>query len=437
MKITERCEHYFGDVTLSQIAKCIGHSDKASVRVIVTDVIRSGSHVRLQVSGLEQAHHAVPILSNNLIPTTVAEPGPDFDVALVIPTGLGASIGGKAGDAGPTAKLLASVCDHLVLHPNVVNASDINEMPDNALYVEGHALTEYLMGNIGLQPVRQNRVLVVIDGSAEPRYVKMAINSVNAARATYGLDCPEIVVLDRPFVMESKFTSTGRAIGQIKDLLGLFDVLSERSGRYDAVAITSLIKVDPEVRDNYYNMGGVNPWGGVEAMLTHAVSHCFMVPCAHAPMMDSWEVEELDYGIVDPCDAAEVVSLTFFQSVLKGLHKAPQLVGHSHDVSCLVIPKFCLGLAHLAAHERGIPIIAVDNKLTVPSVDCTKYVDAITASSYLEAAGMISAMKAGVSIESLHRPLETAKVSWSKQKCMGLTETKVEVKGNIGVESPC
>ena len=46
-------------------------------------------------------------------------------------------IGGHAGDAGPVARMLAEVADTLVLHPNVVNASDLNEMPQNALYVEG------------------------------------------------------------------------------------------------------------------------------------------------------------------------------------------------------------------------------------------------------------------------------------------------------------
>ena len=49
---------------------------------------------------------------------------------LVIPTGLGARIGGNAGDGNPVAKLMAACCDTLITHPNVVNASDINEMTD-------------------------------------------------------------------------------------------------------------------------------------------------------------------------------------------------------------------------------------------------------------------------------------------------------------------
>lgn len=55
----------------------------------------------------------------------------------IVPTGIGCSIGGHAGDATPAAKLIASCCDTLLVHPNVVNASDINEMTNNMWYVEG------------------------------------------------------------------------------------------------------------------------------------------------------------------------------------------------------------------------------------------------------------------------------------------------------------
>ncbi|KKK55860.1 hypothetical protein LCGC14_3070320 [marine sediment metagenome] len=62
----------------------------------------------------------------------------------IIPTGIGCEIGGHSGDANPSAKLVASVCDKLIIHPNVVNAADINEMTDNMLYVEGSILDRFL-----------------------------------------------------------------------------------------------------------------------------------------------------------------------------------------------------------------------------------------------------------------------------------------------------
>ena len=41
-----------------------------------------------------------------------------FTTVFVVPTGIGSSIGGHAGDATPAAQLLASVSDTLVTHPN-------------------------------------------------------------------------------------------------------------------------------------------------------------------------------------------------------------------------------------------------------------------------------------------------------------------------------
>ena len=40
---------------------------------------------------------------------------------LIIPTGIGAKIGGYAGDGIPIARLMAQVCDRLNTHPNVLN----------------------------------------------------------------------------------------------------------------------------------------------------------------------------------------------------------------------------------------------------------------------------------------------------------------------------
>ena len=65
----------------------------------------------------------------------------------------------------------------------------------------------------------------------------------------------------------------------------------------------------------------------------------------------------------------------------------------------------------MAAHERGIPIIAVNDKLMVGSIDCTDHVNAVVVNNYVEAAGAVAALRAGVSIESLRRPLKKVKVT--------------------------
>ncbi|MEE2971401.1 MAG: DUF3326 domain-containing protein [Pseudomonadota bacterium] len=356
-----------------------------------------------------------------------------FNAVFLVPTGIGSEIGGHAGDATPAARVLAAACDRLITHPNVVNASDLNEMPDNALYVEGSAITRLMMGTAGLQPVRANRVLMIIDEHEIELFANDTINAVNAARATYGLDCPTVVKLDPPLRMISKFTESGRAAGEVEGLDRVRVVLDERRGAFDAVAIASVIEVDDEIHEQYFHCDGkmTNPWGGVEAMLTHALSLQYDVPVAHSPMMESHKVADFDLGLVDPRLAAEAISLTFVQCMLKGLHRSPRIVSDpdamreagvltAADVSCLVIPDKCVGLPTLAALEQGIPVIAVaenDNLMrndlrTLPWAPGQLHI----VENYWEAVGVMTALKAGVAPDSLRRPLAATRVETKKSE---------------------
>ena len=105
-----------------------------------------------------------------------------FNVIMLVPTGIGAKVGGHAGDATPAATLLSSVCDTLITHPNVLNASDIIQIPSNALYVEGSLITQLMMGAVGLRRMRNNRLLVLVQAHEDELFTNAAINSVNAAR---------------------------------------------------------------------------------------------------------------------------------------------------------------------------------------------------------------------------------------------------------------
>ena len=368
-----------------------------------------------------------------------------FNAALVVPTGIGAEIGGHAGDATPVARLLASVCDTLITHPNVVNASDLNEMPENGLYVEGSLLSRFLMGAIGLRRVRSNRVLVIIDAHPNERFARATVNAVNAARATYGLRCPRVVVLDPPLPVRGEYTQSGRAAGTVEDLERVFEVLDTHRGEYDAVALSTLVDVDVP-HESYFSSRGeiVNPWGGVEAMLTHAISTLYNVPSAHAPMMESTEVANIDPGVVDPRMAAEVISLTFLQSVLKGLHTAPRIAvgpaggeiqrgGHTltaRDVSCLIIPDGCIGLPTLAALEQGIPVIAVRENRSLMRNDLTQLPWATdqlhVVENYWEAVGLMAALKEGMSPGSVRRPLRDVPIE----------RTPTTERSGVGVPTP-
>lgn len=350
-----------------------------------------------------------------------------FNAALVVPTGIGTEIGGHAGDATPVARLIAESCDRLILHPNVVNASDINELPGNALYVEGSIATRLLMGTVGLQPTRANRVLVVLDNHPDKHFVDAAINSVSAARATYGLECPEIVCLEPPIRMFAEYSDSGCAVGRVEGLEHCLDVLNKATGDYDAVALSSVIRVPYEYHLDYFIRQGdmVNPWGGVEAMLTHAISSLLDVPTAHSPMFESRDAENLEVGIVDPRMSAEAVSLSFLQCILMGLHKSPRIVGDAllfalpevftvEDVSCLLIPDGCFGLPTIAALEQGITVIAVRENRNLMRNDLSRLPwrrgQFIQVENYLEAVGVMTTIKAGVTLESVRRPISATTV---------------------------
>ena len=407
---------------LSSLAGSLGNN-QVPIRVAVTDSDRDGYHCEVGILDTDDPSVKQEVRNGFRFQKRPYANNESFNVVFLVPTGIGAEIGGHSGDAGAVARLLAACCDTLVTHPNVMNAADINELPDNALYVEGSVVSRLMMGSVGLQKVRSNRVLLVVDEKADPYFHGLAINSASAARAAMGLDCPMVLGMSDTVTMKSIYSKSGRAAGEIRNLDRLFEVLKANLYEFDAVALNTLIEVPARYHRDYFKRDTclhVNPWGGVEAMLTHALSLVLNVPCAHAPMMSSKEVMDLDFGIVDPRKAAEAVSTTYLHCVLKGLHRSPRIVPvhglHDTkglltvaDISCLVIPDRCVGLPTLAALEQGIKVIAVRENRNCMQNDLRAYPFAggqlIIVENYLEAAGVLGALRAGVALDTVVRPL--------------------------------
>jgi hypothetical protein len=239
--------------------------------------------------------------------------------------------------------------------------------------------------------------------------------------------CPTVVELDPPLKMRARYSTTGSAVGRVEGLEGLCEVLRRRKDEYDAVGLASVIDVPSEFHTEYFKSEGrmVNPWGGVEAMLTHAITMMFDVPAAHSPMFESMEIANLDVGVVDPRMSAEAISACFLHCILKGLHRSPRIVRDRHafgnygllsaaDVSCLVIPDGCVGLPTLAAIEQGIPVVAVRENRNRMENDLTRLPfqegKLFVVENYLEAAGVMTALKAGVALDSVRRPLQKTTV---------------------------
>ena len=323
-----------------------------------------------------------------------------MNVIMIVPTGIGAEIGGHAGDANPVVKLLGAVSDKIITHPNVVNASDINEMPANCLYVDGYMLDKFLAGEIELREVHSNKILVVTNSPVQPE----TINAVSAARATLGIDI-EMLVLDTPLELIAEYDPDGSATGEV---LGWEELVEQVSNyQFDALAIATPIKADESVALKYFRDSGVNPWGGIEAKASRLVSSEIPKPVAHAPV-ESGLLKTFN-EVTDPRIAAEIVSVAYLHCVLKGLSKAPRVgrgIGKG-DIDFLISPHGCFGHPHRECLNAGIPVIVVKENRTIydTTVDGAIYVE-----NYLEAAGVIACATAGVIPESVTRPLAGTKI---------------------------
>ena len=402
-------------------------SDEIPVRIAISRTDNKGYHCEIGTLSGVKSDRVQGMGSIFDLERRKYENSKEFNAMLLVPTGIGAELGGHSGDGGSLARLIGANCDNLITHPNVVNAADINEIPDNALYVEGSVISRMIMGKIGLQKVNSNRVLMVVDEHTDQKFHELAINSLSAARAAFGLDCPAVITMEDRVLMRASYSKSGRAVGRIEYFERLCEALEEHRKDYDAVALNSLIHVPKHYHADYFTSDdiSVNPWGGVEAMLTHAISMLFNIPSAHSPMMTSEEVMNLDVGIVDPRKSAEAVSTTYLHCILKGLHKSPRIVSDASihgdpnlmtvaDLSCLIIPDNCIGLPTLAAIEQGIPVIAVrenencmQNNLEKLPFDSGKL---FIVDNYLEAVGVMTALRAGVAIETVRRPITATRI---------------------------
>ena len=208
----------------------------------------------------------------------------------------------------------------------------------------------------------------------------------------------------------------------------LLDLLAEKRSEYDAVALATRITphIDTvQLHRSYFGEGGPNPWGGVEAILTHLISGVLDVPSAHAPTMSSEALRTESWGVVEPRKAMEIISTTYLFCVLKGLNKAPHVVVGptgvydpsiltAEDISALVIPDGCVGLPTLAAVEQGIPVTAVRNNTNLMRNDLRalpfKPGQLRYAQNYYEAAGILAAMKAGVAPATIARPMQPLRI---------------------------
>ncbi len=347
-----------------------------------------------------------------------------FTVVLIVPTGIGAAIGGYAGDALPVARAIASCCDRLITHPNVLNGAQMYWPLPNAFYVEGYGLDKFAAGCWGLRTVHQNRVGLILDCAIEEELRLRHLQAADAARATLGLNLTDYVLTDAPLGVELRRSPAGASWGTIANpdsLLRAADVLVNRAGA-EAIAVVARFPDDPDSEDlqQYRHGQGVDPLAGAEAVISHLIVRQFHIPCAHAPALQPLPLDPH----LSPRSAAEELGYTFLPCVLAGLSRAPQFITTKSEfcqpsdvwagqVDAAVIPATaCGGSAILSLSQlKTVQVIAVSENETAMQVPPEKLgIKAVRVNSYLEALGVLVARRAGISaralspaISSLHR----------------------------------
>jgi Protein of unknown function (DUF3326) len=339
-----------------------------------------------------------------------------YTVALIVPTGIGAAMGGYAGDALPIAKAIAASCDRLITHPNVMNGAQLYWSLPNALYVEGYALDKFAAGTWGLQPVRRNRIGIVFDRSISAELRVRHLQAADAARATLGLEITDYVVTDLPLGVELRTASSGASWGTIQQpdsLLRAVDKLINVAGA-EAIAVIARFPDDPgaTILHDYRHGTGVDPLAGAEAVISHLIVRTFKVPCAHAPALSPLPIDPE----ISPRSAAEELGYTFLPCVLVGLSRAPQFVADggiwSDEVDAVIIPASACGGSGLisfarSAHTKIITVAENQTRMLVPPK--TLGIKSIAVRSYLEAIGVITVDRAGMSLDSFYPQIDRLK----------------------------
>lgn len=316
----------------------------------------------------------------------------EFNVVAIIPTGLGCKLGGDAG-FNTGVKLLAKCCDNLIINPNFCNASDINEMPENCWYVEGSILDRMLQGSINLKKSKTyNKILMVVNSPV----TNDSINAKNAGIWGLGANI-ELLELKIPLIMQAIMNDDGTAGGIVTGWEELVEQIKDLE--FDALALHTPIEFDKEISNYYWkNINVVNPYGAVEALASKLIATAINKPTAHAPVDFVVDEEKIAVRL---SLAPEAISTTYSFCILKGLHKAPRIVekdGMSNkDIDCMITPINCWGAPHRSCMANDIPIIVVkENTTCYQDFKYPNYAKLIFVENYLEAAGYIMCLQAGV-----------------------------------------
>ena len=240
----------------------------------------------------------------------------------IVPTGIGASIGGYAGDASLWARKFSSILPTIV-NANVVNAACFSGINENILYTEGWSIDEFFAGNLSFIPSKNNKIGVIFDKEIPKDVLNIHINTINAVKTVYGVNVIGYEITNENVGVSYGIDKTGTSSGSVKNPQTLVEAgkrLLQKGAEALAVVCFFPENDDSEADKNYAEGSGVDPIGGVESIISHYVSQKLFVPCVHAPAFKDYQIKP------DPVDeraAAEYITPTFLPCLLLGLKDAP------------------------------------------------------------------------------------------------------------------
>ena len=291
-------------------------------------------------------------------------------IALSIPTGIGADKGGYAGDFGHIARKFSEYF-YCIVNPNAVNGGILSAINNNMAYLEGYLFDIFFKGDISISPLKKNKrnkIGIIFDCEIPKNILNVHINTINSLKLVQGTEISEIEYTKEPtgvkIIIENNISS-----GCLKNPDTIIEAARKliKKGA-EAIAIVCYFNEDTE-DINYSNAKGVDPIGGVEAIISHLITKTFKIPSAHSPAFKDVDISE---KIENPKVASEMISSTYLPCIIQGLDIAPKIHKKNKgkikniDVKYLIVPYDAVGSpAVLSCIENNIKIITIKNKTTL------------------------------------------------------------------------
>ena len=287
-------------------------------------------------------------------------------IAISIPTGIGADIGGYAGDFGHIAREFAQDF-HVVINPNAVNGGILSAINYDMSYLEGYLFDEFLKGKISItpkKPYETNKIGIIFDCAIPKDIINVHLNTINALEMVQGIKTVATEYTFKPVGVQIEIEN-GISVGKLKNsdtLLESAQKLIQKGAQ--AIAVVCYFGEDGE-DENYSSGNGIDPIGGIEAIISHLIAREFQTPVAHAPAFCNIDIST---KIENPKVSSELISSTYLPCIMQGLSIAPKISKKSgmityKDVEYLIVPNDALGSpAVLSSYKNDVKIITVKNK---------------------------------------------------------------------------